>query len=583
MNNKKKLILIIGLFILISATAFAYADDESYISEAYRNVTIQNDGMLHIEETYDYVLVGTVNGVTRNIPLKSEESVENLNVTAEGAYTECVKTIEDGEVKLKIYLYADKAHTQKIEDSTVTVHINYDMPKVVTVYNDIVSLQYQIWGNQWEINVNKITTTINMPGNSGNMYWLNPSQYNLTSSMTGNTITSVSTKISNGEFYELQLLMPTSDFKNSPHAKHSNIDAKDQIIQKQIDYQNNEKLFNNMFLIFGVLFIISPIIPLGIYLKYGREPKINYQALYEREPPTNEPPAKINALIEEHASDKPELKGFEATIMDLINRKIITIEKENEDELILNLNMEKTNETDRQETHLLNLLNRFASKQTLNLNDLKRQLKIQGNAEYFKEKYESWRELCKTDYLNNIDQYFNKKGKTVSNMYGIIGIILSLILGYFAINSSLPTSKIGLIGSAILLITSVICLFLPNDVFGHWSEEGKEYNEKWKNFKKFLKDNSLLNEHPPESIVIWNQYLVYATALGVADNVYDAMKIHIPPDSYYYDDLFIFHYYGGMWIMHDAINTGFDTLSSEASSGLGDIGGGSGGGGGGVF
>ena len=107
------------------------------------------------------------------------------------------------------------------------------------------------------------------------------------------------------------------------------------------------------------------------------------------------------------------------------------------------------------------------------------------------------------------------------------------------------------------------------------------------NFKKFLKDNSLIKEHPPESIVIWNKYLVYGTALGVADEVYESMKLYKPDvyeDDYYYSDLYRFHSYSGLIILNSAFNTGISASTPSSDIGdFGDIGGGSGGGGGGAF
>lgn len=125
---------------------------------------------------------------------------------------------------------------------------------------------------------------------------------------------------------------------------------------------------------------------------------------------------------------------------------------------------------------------------------------------------------------------------------------------------------------------------LPEDIFGQWTQEGRLFYLKWKNFKKFLKDNSLINEHPPESIVIWKKYLIYGTALGVADNVYKAMKLQEKNISDYDDDIFLYHHYGGYYMMHHAFETGQTAANpSSDAGGFGGLGGGSGGGGGGAF
>lgn len=60
--------------------------------------------------------------------------------------------------------------------------------------------------------------------------------------------------------------------------------------------------------------------------------------------------------------------------------------------------------------------------------------------------------------------------------------------------------------------------------------KGKENSNKWNNFKKYLKDFSLIKEHPSSSMVIWNNYLVYATALNVAKFVQEAMVKLIPKE-----------------------------------------------------
>ena len=130
---------------------------------------------------------------------------------------------------------------------------------------------------------------------------------------------------------------------------------------------------------------------------------------------------------------------------------------------------------------------------------------------------------------------------------------------------------------------------LPSGIGGKYTYEGKLYEERWKKFKKFLEDYSLIKEHPPESIAIWNRYLVYATALGVADEVYKAMKMDVynglSDDDYYYrsNDLFMFYYLGGHHFINDSFSTASSTISAADNNSVGGIGGGSGGGGGGAF
>ena len=154
MVNKKIVTIFLLLFLITSTISCVYADDDdrSYsITQALVDIIVDTNGMLHITETFDYSFDGTFNGVYRDIPLKEGESISNIHVSAEGAYTKVEQHQEDGTQHIKIYLYSDAAKTQPISDTNVKVHISYDMKNVVTVYQDTASLQYQLWGDQWAV------------------------------------------------------------------------------------------------------------------------------------------------------------------------------------------------------------------------------------------------------------------------------------------------------------------------------------------------------------------------------------------------------------------------------------------------
>ena len=205
------------------------------------------------------------------------------------------------------------------------------------------------------------------------------------------------------------------------------------------------------------------------------------------------------------------------------------------------------------------------------------------------EKFDDWKEDVKNEYLNEdrISRYFNDTGNSFISLFTVLGIILAIIMAIISIFSNHPASTITLIASIFLGVVSFGIILLPKDIFGQWTKEGRLYYLKWNNFKKFLSDNSLIKEHPPESIVIWNKYLVYGTALGVAENVYESMKLHMPninDDDYYYGDLYTFHSYSGLMLLNSAFNNGISAANPSSDGGsFGDIGGGSGGGGGGAF
>lgn len=595
MNVKKTFCIILLFLLLFSALTVVSADDDdrSYsINQAFVELTVENNGLLHVDEIYDYTFHGTYNGIYRDIPLKEGESIDNITIDTKGAYYVLKESDENGQKHLKIYLYADEAHTKKISNTEVYIYISYDMKNVVTVFDDVGALQYKLWGEEWDVGINALTAIVHLPGDKDNIYYLNPQEYNSTSDLNGNTISITSTSIPKGEYYELLVLMPVEDFENATYAKQVHENGRDQIIHNLESSVNERNFWNTSYIVLGLLSLISPIIGIIIYFRYGREPKVDYDGIYERELPTNDPPAVVNALIDNTRDiGTPNMKGFEATILSLIDKKAIELKTktdENTDmnELFLKLNKNSNENLAMHEQTVLDILSMFAYDDTVNLSSLNSDLSYESNAKSFMEEFRVWQQDVKHEYLDsqNLKTYFNNKGSSFMKKLSIIGIIAGIIIFVLGLFTNLSNGVYAIGGGIVLTIFSFIVTILPEDIFGQWTEKGRLFYLKWNNFKKFLKDNSLINEHPPESVVIWKKYLIYGAALGVADNVYNSMKLQEKNISDYDDDIFLYHHYGGYYMMHQAFITGESAANPSSDSGsFGSVGGGSGGGGGGAF
>lgn len=590
MNVKKTFIILLLFLVFLSAISAASADDDrSYtIDYAFIDLDVASNGLLHVDERFDYSFDGKFNGVYRDIPLKSGESIENIQVSADGAYPVLKESDENGKKHLKIYLYSDAAHTKGIRDCDVSVYISYDMKNVVTLFNDIGGLQYKLWGDEWDVGVGEVFVTVKLPGKTGNEYFLNPQEYNQTSDLKGDTITAETTYIPKGEFYELLVLMPLDDFNDATYAKHVNQNGKDMILKNLEDSVNGRNFWNTSYIVLALLSILSPIGAIFTYLKYGREPKVTYEGIYERDLPTSDPPEVINALIEnKHDIGTPNMRGFESSIMNIIDKKAIRLNTQSDEEselkeLILTFDHGKTNELSASEKIVFETLNHFAYDGTLNLSRLNDQLSSESNARSFVDRIENWENSVQNNM--NTEELFNDTGTRMIKIIGMLGFIFGVIIAILGFSTNLGNGTYALVSGILLIIFSAILRHVADDIFGKWTEKGRVFYLKWNNFRKFLKDNSLMKEHPPESIVIWKKYLIYGTALGVADKVYESMKLQVPNYLDYDDDIFYYHYYGGYGLMYSAFHTSNTTLNpSSDSGGFGGLGGGSGGGGGGAF
>jgi uncharacterized membrane protein len=78
-------------------------------------------------------------------------------------------------------------------------------------------------------------------------------------------------------------------------------------------------------------------------------------------------------------------------------------------------------------------------------------------------------------------------------------------------------------------------------------------------FKRYINDFSLIKEYPPDSVQLWNKYLVYATALGSAEGVIKAMENSLPTGELEGNDIYGLQKFDTLDnVMKSAIHTAFD-------------------------
>lgn len=133
----------------------------------------------------------------------------------------------------------------------------------------------------------------------------------------------------------------------------------------------------------------------------------------------------------------------------------------------------------------------------------------------------------------------------------IVGINLIAITGFNIITNILFMSLI-----ALLIANLILCNILKKK-FRVLTQKGIDEAEKWKALKRYMEDFSLLNEREVPELVLWEKYLVFATAFGIADKVLKQLKIKYPELSNINENS-MYSTYTYMHLMyHSSLNTAF--------------------------
>ena len=592
MYNKK--IILALVFILMLVSPVVVASSIFSLPHVSETVEVTTDARCLVTQDVTYDLNGEINGTYRTIPLSGKQVVDDISVETPGYYNTVEVINQSDSTQIKVHLFADEAKTQKVRDTKVNVVYHYTVKNAVKVYNDIAELQYMSWGSTWDSSVDSLETRIVIPGSKDNVQeWNNPPGVVKSSQwVDDHTLVTEYDSLAEGRSVEQRIIMPREYITSTEFADVINKDAKDQIIRDQEAYLFWQGINDNAGYISAIVSALLLFVPALIYWRFGRSPKTDYFAEYESSLPTNHSPVFVNSLVYKDAG-KTTVEGFNATLLDLIDRGYIkTIASTSEDTIIKPTSKDKE-DLKQYERDILDYIGSFADRDScISFSDMS------SNSSKFNQFMNAWqidvnREVSPLD----VRSFFDNRGDTYLT-YSIFALVVYavlsiLVLRYFFADGK--SSLVGMVMAGVLIIEQIILFVSPLNTMGHWTSDGKVFHDKWKNFERYIKDYSLIKERPPASVQVWGRYLVYATALGCADEVNRNMKkyfreANIGSDALSQSSAVFFSNLYGLDHMDTAFVGPFH-VGSDANFGdmgsYGDIGGpgsgGFGGGGGGVF
>ena len=579
------IVIILSIFLLVS-----YVFQPNYsIPEATKHIEIMDDGSCVITEEITMDIKSSVNGVYRDLPVDGSKKVTNISVETPGYYNRYEEGGNTSTTRIRVWLYNDKENTQKVSNQKVPVIFKYTYVDALKIYDDVADFQYMSWGDQWDSKVSKLKTFIKIPGeNSRTEVWNNPNTFVKESKWNNNgELETIAEDIPAHTSFEQRILMPRNYFKSTANAHVIHDNAKSIIEEDQKKYADSIFHENIIYKIIMIIIALDLIVPTIIYYLYGREVKTDYNAEYEYDVPTNLKPLEAHYLF---YVDVGGVYGqaFNSVILDLINNKYFKIVASTDDDTIIRVNNKDTSNLEEYETDIINYLDSFK--------DSDGNISLAGIAD--NETYDHYHEF-KTNWLEKanksmpdslLEQFFDDKGVKIFNKAILMLFGISVLITIIAFILLMPILDWGqywhFLGFVALPV--IMYIIIPKTTMGRWNKEGKETSEKWENFIKYIKDDSLINEKPPESVQVWGRYLVYAAAFGQAKQASDTLQKYIKASKLSNDEIIsnnivYFTSCGG----YDNFTSSIETIVATSYSDSGSYGssgsGGFGGGGGGTF
>ena len=258
-----------------------------------------------------------------------------------------------------------------------------------------------------------------------------------------------------------------------------------------------------------------------IYLKYDKEHPTDFYGEYYRELPAQYGPAIMGYLYRFKEVAKDDVT---ATLMDLIRRKFILLDAGTESltEEKVNYVMKLNKEQDQSKllAHEKQLIQWFfglvAGGDTLTLNQLDSFTKKENQAIRYMNENQSFNRAVVSAAQS--ESFFDNVKEPAQKNAAILGLTVLLGIGFMLTRYLLVLGTYSGIIGGILFGVSILIGSYVNSIERR-SKKGNEDYVRWKAFEKFLKEFTNIKDYPMPGMTIWEHYMVYATAFGIADLV----------------------------------------------------------------
>ena len=617
MKTKMILFIFIMITVLMIFPYNSYASSgDLYLNNLEFNAQINSDGSMHVTEMWDINIQNT-NTLFKTFQTDSTKytSISDVKVT---------DITEDANKQLKkvnTYMYhvtKDCYYGLKNSDGDFEIawgvgldndqdtrkyKIEYTVHYAISKYNDYAELYWQFVGQDFEISAENVKGIIVLPNKVNSKeeirVWGHTRDLNGTVYVTDlNKIEFELNNFRSGRYLEIRTLFPTDLISSSQRTFNTSIldtaiteetkwaDEANSQRQGQENLEKAIKIITVAITIIGAIWFIRKTIKYNGILKklkkYEPTDKLEY---YRELPEENATPGEALFLLKGLYNDFTADFGnvFSATLLNLSLKGHIELsldknKKRKEAITIINLNKNKeTIDLKEDEKEMLEFLKKaMKDNSEIRMKDLEKYIK--SHSMEIEKLIKKAHKDVKSSMISN--QCFDEEEYKIFNQYlgklalYLTGAIFLVLVGAFF-------SILLLLLAIIMIINLIYCYKIKNRI-NVLTQKGIDQKEKWKGLKKYMEEFSLLKERDIPELVIWEKYLVYATAFGIADKVLKQLKI-VYPNIDQMDNITTSTYFYFMY--HSNFNTNFanaintSIASATYSSGSGSGGGFSGGGG----
>ena len=470
---------------------------------------------------------------------KPIEFVGEIDLDQTGAKEKCLRTY-DSPVG---YFYARSSGVEigvimpEFSSGTHTISYSYSIKGIITDVADASVFYYKYLSDINAMDVKKMHVELNFAAAEPDLRgWLHVSQ-----GAEGVWVQSADKKsatidvedISAGEYVESRFLLEKGRY--SPSSVNESIVALQVIEEEQAwydDYERERKLRLAMTILdylLGVLAVIGGVVYVIFAKKNNKPLDLPDAPIYYRDIPEGYTGGEVSPLYFYYSNENYVDESISATMLELVRLKYITILPD-EGKKSAVITVLRKDEADELRTH-----QKYVVDMLLMVKPLGTGFTMKEFESYAKNNYERFMHLVekyKEAILNKSqrDGSYRKnnpardKAQKFSTAMIVAGVIVLILSGFafFVVSQGMTFFAAGLIIGGLISYLFLRKAKAPLTLTGQ-----KEYN-KLHALGKYMQEFSLLAEHEIPALAIWEDYMIFATAMGIADKVAEQLEIAYP-------------------------------------------------------
>jgi uncharacterized membrane protein len=538
--------LIMGVIVALLAVSCAWWADaavakEYSVTDVVIHARVMENGNVRVHESRTLTFSGAFTYVYWDYKTKGSDGVriraasgpdgpyERQDVFRSGpGLTPGTYYVLDGEDNVRVQL------SFALEDTSATFSVDYTALEAARRWKDTAELYWQFIGADTAVPCERVAVTVRLPNGVQKdevRAWTHGPLWGTVTIEPDASVVSTVAPLPANTYVESRVLFPASALANAEPTAGARLATVLSEEKRLADEANSQRWRARMEQVLWALLgagvpLVALVLVVTLYIKYGREPRPRFAAQYLREiPEPPQPPAlvgfvwRMGSLAREDAT---------ATLLDLIERGVIDIRRVTVPERHLFGKDERTTYEltlhDERLEGLLPFEHRLATLLFLEVADsssfLLSEMKglAEANRAVFAKGYGEWRKMVVSEGERR--GFLDSSADRMAFWAAAAGFTAAVAAGAAGLLSGVYWYLLG-------VPVSIGLIFAARAVKRR-SPEAAELHAQYAALHRYLKDFGRLQEKPPDAVVLWQQFLVYAVVFGIADEVVKTMQVNAP-------------------------------------------------------